>query len=351
LSTLGSILGTFVPVFWLIPSFGTRPTVYILAIGLGIVSAIGMWVHGGGRWAVAVPLVILALALVQHGGIRAAAYGTRLFEAESAYNYIQVVQDGTRTDLVLNEGHAVHSIYDPTTLYTHGPWDYFLLAPLFGSGATPGRVAIIGLAGGTVARQYTAIDGAIPIDGVEIDPRIVDVGRRYFQMTEPNLNVIVADGRYWLDTTNQRYDVIAVDAYRQPYIPFYLTTREFFTSARDHLSADGVLAINAGRTASDFRLVDALSGTLTAVYPSVFIVDVRAYTNSVIFASRTPTTIDAFRARALANQNLKLDPIVQEALASGHVRQARPNGIVFTDDLAPVERVIDEIILGYIRNQ
>lgn len=351
LSTLGGILGTFVPVFWLIPSFGTRPTIYILAIGLGIVSAIGMWVHGGGRWALAVPLVILALAVVQHGGIRAAAYGTRLFEAESAYNYIQVLQDGTRTDLVLNEGHAVHSIYDPTTLYTHGPWDYFLLAPLFGSGATPERVAIIGLAGGTVARQYSAIDGPIPIDGVEIDPRIVDVGRRYFQMTEPNLNVIVADGRYWLDTTSRRYDVIAVDAYRQPYIPFYLTTREFFTSARDHLAADGVLAINAGRTATDFRLVDALSGTLTAVYPSVFVVDVNAYTNSVIFASKTPTTIDTFRARALANQNLKLDPIVQEALASGHVRQARPNGIVFTDDLAPVERVIDEIILGYIRNQ
>ncbi len=351
LSTLGSILGTFIPVFWLIPSFGTRPTVYILAIGLAIISAVGLWAYGGGRWALAVPLVILALALIQHGGIRAAAYGTRVFEAESAYNYIQVVQDGTRTDLVLNEGHAVHSIYDPTTLYTHGPWDYFLLAPLFGSGAAPRRVAIIGLAGGTVARQYTSIDGPIPIDGVEIDPRIVDVGRRYFHMTEPNLHVIVADGRYWLETTSGRYDVIAVDAYRQPYIPFYLTTREFFASARDHLAPDGVLAINAGRTATDYRLVDALSGTLTAVYPSVFIVDVHAYTNSVIFATTTPTTVDAFRARALANQNLTLDPIVQEALATGHIRQARPNGIVFTDDLAPVERVIDEIILGYIRGR
>jgi len=158
-------------------------------------------------------------------------------------------------------------------------------------------------------------------------------------------------GRYWLQTTNRRYDVIAVDAYRQPYIPFYLTTREFFASARDHLTPNGVLAINAGRTATDYRLVDALSGTLTAVYPSVFVVDVRAYTNSVIFATNTPTTVAEFRARALANQNLALDPIVQDALASGRVRQAHPNGIVFTDDLAPVERVIDEIILGYIRSQ
>jgi spermidine synthase len=351
LSTLGSILGTFLPVFWLIPSFGTRPTLYILAILLGVVSAVGLWDSPRGRLFLLIPVAVLGLALIQHGaGIRAAAYGVRLFEAESAYNYIQVVQDGTRTDLVLNEGHAVHSIYDPTTLYTRGPWDYFLLAPLFGSGQPPGRIAIIGLAGGTVARQYTSIDGPIPIDGVEIDPKIVEVGRRYFDMNEPNLKVAVADGRYWLATQDQKYDVIAVDAYRQPYIPFYLTTREFFQSARDHLNPDGVVAINAGRTRTDYRLVDALSGTLTAVYPSVFIVDVgQEFANSLIFATRAPTTVEAFRARALSEPNLKLQPILREALASGNVRVARPNGIVFTDDLAPVERVIDEIILGYIR--
>jgi spermidine synthase len=352
LSTLGSILGTFLPVFWLIPSYGTRPTIYILGLLLGVVSAVGLWDSARGRLFVLVPIAVAGLALIQHGtGIRAAAYGERIFEAESAYNYIQVVQEGTRRDLVLNEGHAVHSIYDPTTLYTHGPWDYFLLAPLFGSGQAPGRVAIIGLAGGTVARQYSSIDGPIPIDGVEIDPQIVEVGRRYFDMTEPNLNVAVADGRYWLATQVRKYDVIAVDAYRQPYIPFYLTTREFFQSARDHLNRDGVVVINAGRTPTDYRLVDALSGTLTSVYPSVFIVDVgQSFANSLIFATEAPTTVEAFRARALAEPNPKLQPIIRDALESGNVRVARPNGIVFTDDLAPVERVIDEIILGYIRS-
>ncbi len=351
LSTLGSILGTFVPVFWLIPTFGTRPTLYLMAVVLGMVSAAGLWGPRRRRLYALIPAAIVALALVQHGGgIRGAAYGERVYEAESAYNYIQVVQQGTRTDLVLNEGHAVHSIYDPTTLYTRGPWDYFLLAPLFGSGHVPQRVAIIGLAGGTVARQYTGVDGPVDIDGVEIDPRIVEVGRRYFDMNEPNLHVFVDDGRYWLARRTQRYDVIAVDAYRQPYIPFYLTTREFFRSARDHLTDDGVLAVNAGRTEKDFRLVDALSGTLTAVYPSVFIVDVGGgFTNSLIFATARPTSVEAFRARALASDNPKLEPIIREALASGRVRQARPNGIVFTDDLAPVERVIDQIILGYIQ--
>jgi hypothetical protein len=69
----------------------------------------------------------------------------------------------------------------------------------------------------------------------------------------------------------------------------------------------------------------------------------------VIYATSSPTTVDEFKARAQAETNPKLLPIVAEALQNGNVRQAAPNGIVFTDDLAPVERLIDEIILGYIR--
>ena len=350
LSTLGSILGTFLPVFWLIPTYGTRPTIFVLAFLLGAISTAGLYEPGRRRLYLLIPAVIAALALLSGGAIRAAAYGTRVYETESAYNYIQVIRTGSETQLLLDEGSAVHSIYDPTTLYTHGYWDDVLLAPYFGSGRVPSRVALVGLAGGTVARQFTAIDGPIPIDGVEIDPKIVEVGRRYFDMTEPNLHVTVADGRYWMATQAGRYDVILVDAYRQPYIPFYLTTREFFESAKAHMAPDGVLAINVGRTSTDTSLVDALSGTLNAVFTNVFVIESnRRFTNSVIYATSSPATVDQFIARAQAETNPKLQPIVAEALQTGDVRQVRPNGIVFTDDLAPVERLIDDIILSYIR--
>ena len=350
LSTLGSILGTFLPVFWFIPTFGTRPTIIGLALVLGLISAAGLWASRRRLRYLLLPVAVLLLGLASGGSIRGAAYGQLVYEAESGYNYIQVVRDGTETDLVLNEGQAVHSIYDPTTIYTHGYWDEVLLAPYFSSGQVPGRVALIGLAGGTVARQFTAIDGPIPIDGVELDPKIVDVGRRFFGMTEPNLEVTVADGRYWMATQAKKYDVILVDAYRQPYIPFYLTTREFFEDAKAHLNPGGVLAINVGRTATDYRLVDALGGTLTAVFPRVFALDTaQHFTNSLLFATTAPTTIDGFRTAAGAQSNPLLKPIVDDALATGNVRVMHPNGIVFTDDLAPVEQLIDDIILGYIR--
>ena len=351
LSTLGSILGTFLPVFWLIPTYGTRPTIFVLAILLGAISTAGLYEPGRRRLYLLIPVLIVALALLYGGGIRGAAYGVRVYETESAYNYIQVIRNGTETQLLLDEGSAVHSIYDPTSLYTHGYWDDALLAPYFGSGKAPSRVALVGLAGGTVARQFTAIDGPMSIDGVEIDPRIVEVGRRYFDMTEPNLHVTVADGRYWMATQAGQYDVILVDAYRQPYIPFYLTTREFFESAKAHLAPDGVLAINVGRTPTDNRLVDALSGTLNAVFPNVFVLDTnRRFTNSLIYATSSPATVDQFIARANAETNPRLQPIAADALLTGGLRRAGPNGIVFTDDLAPVERLIDDIILSYIRS-
>ena len=167
---------------------------------------------------------------------------------------------------------GLHSIYNPNQLLTEGPWDYFMLGPFFNKNQKPADVrslALIGLAGGTTARQVTQVFGPIPIDGVEIDPKIVEVGREYFHMDAPNLNVIVEDGRYFLKTTENRYDVIGVDAYRQPYIPFQLTTKEFFQESFDHLNDNGVMVLNAGRYGTDYRLVHAIATTMKAVFPNL----------------------------------------------------------------------------------
>jgi spermidine synthase len=173
-----------------------------------------------------------------------------------------VTKRGDQYLLSLNDGHAVHSIYDPTQLRTGGPWDYFMTGPLFIQREGPTQIdnaLLIGLAGGTASKQITAGYGPVPIDGVELDPEIVRVGREYFDMNEPNLNVIINDGRYVLRTTDTEYDLIAVDAYQQPYIPFQLTTREFFQEVSNAMTNDGVAVMNVGRTATDFRLVDVIA--------------------------------------------------------------------------------------------
>jgi predicted membrane-bound spermidine synthase len=263
------------------------------------------------------------------------------------------VQVGTRTELVLNEGQAVHSIYDSASLTTGGPWDYFALGSYFrpaqASEPVPKKVAILGLAGGTTARQLTAAYGpSVDITGVEIDPDIVDVAHRYFHMNEPNVHPVVQDARYWLAADGQRYDMVALDAYRQPYIPFHLTTTEFFQLVRGHLSPGGAAVVNAGRTATDFRLVAALASTMAAVFPNVYLVDVPSFSNTMVYGTSQPTSLDDIRH----NLGLATEPFIQEigasATSSGGLRVSTYHGQVFTDDLAPVERLIDQIILGYI---
>ena len=359
LSTFGSIAGSFLPVLVLIPYLGTRATFYTLALVLGSVSLVGLlWARArvpALAAAAMLVLVVLVALFGSRGTLRAAEDGELLYEGESEYNYIQVVSNAEGVSLILNEGHATHSIYNPDVLLTFGPWDYFLLAPYFNADQRPEDVdslCMIGLAGGTTARQFTEIYGPIPIDGVEIDPEIVEVGRRYFAMTEPNLNVIVQDGRYFLKTTDRRYDVIGVDAYRQPYIPFQLTTREFFQEAYDHLNDRGVMVLNAGRYGTDYRLVHAIATTMKDVFPNVYIVDVARFSNSMVIATKQPSDLANYAeniARLPADSPLRT--IGDVSLSGGNPREWTGGGLVFSDNRAPVELVIDRVIIDAARDE
>jgi spermidine synthase len=355
LSTLGSILGTFLPVLWLIPAIGTVRTFLVFAFGLMLVALAGLamaerrsaLVH---LW-MPVALIFLAWWSLQ-GPIKQAS--GQVFEDESAYNYIQVVQAGDTRYLLLNEGQAVHSVYSPDHIETFGTWDYFLAAPYFNAAEStpnrPARVGIVGLAAGTIAKQYTAVFGAIPIDGWEIDPEIIQVGREYFDMTEPNLNAIASDGRWGLDHSPYRYSVIAVDAYRPPYIPWHLTTQEFFTIVAEHLTDDGVLVINVGRTPNDRRLIDAMVGTIGSVFPSVYVVDVPGTFNSIVYATLQPTQPENLRTN-LARLELQGAPAILLDVLQRSVAGLQPtpiSDVVFTDDRAPVEQLVNSIVIRFI---
>ena len=350
ISTFGSILGAFLPVLWLIPTFGVRRTLLIFGVLLFAASLWGL--RPRVRPAFALVLIALVLPL---GPLKDIPY--LVYEQESLYNYIQVTQlpDGTR-QLILNEGDAIHSIYNPNpnVVLTGWYWDYFLAAPYFNAGFTPQqlhRVAVIGLAGGTIAHQFTRVYGLVPIDGVEIDPAIVDVGRKYFAMNESNLHVYVQDGRTFLDTTHAQYGLVAIDAFQQPYIPFQLTTREFFTTIRAHLLPTGVVVLNTGHTTHDFRLVQAFVNTMSQVFPSVYTFNVPGTINTEVMATMKPTSIHTFRQNLaqFAPQTV-MSQVAAEVLPV--VTRGRPDGgIVFTDDRAPVEQITDQLLLNYIQQR
>jgi len=371
ISTAGSILGTFLPVLFLIPTIGTYRTFFTFAVALLLVSIIGMAStrldNSGPRsrrvnssFLSILLLIPMTLSILTMQGPIKAAYGSNgggvlIAERESVYNYIQVVRVGEETQLILNEGVGIHSVYNPHSILTQGPWDYFMIAPYFNNPpftqSQVRRVAIIGLGAGTAVRQFTATYGPIPIDGVEIDGTIVQMGQQYFHMNEPNLHVIVQDGRYFLQTTSQKYDVIGIDAYQQPYVPFQLTTKEFFQEVREHLTPTGVTVINAGRTSHDFRLVEALAQTMHSVFPNVYIIDTERFTNSLVIGTNAPTSLANFMTNTAHLNNPLLQSVAQASIAYGNLREENSRTVYFTDDRAPVEQLIDQIILNAVENQ
>ncbi|MGB3329380.1 MAG: fused MFS/spermidine synthase [Thermomicrobiales bacterium] len=359
LGTIGSIAGSFLPTLLLIPLVGTMRTFLILGALLLVPSLIGLfrlrlWTPGALSVGTATAVTVASLAGAPHP-IRPVQDGTFVYETESRENYIQVTEDNGTMMLSLNDGHAVHSIYNPDHALSGGPWDYFMLGPLFGNHPQPASISnalLIGLAGGTVAHQLTLAYGPIPIDGVEIDPEIARVGEQYFGMTEPNLTVIVQDGRYTLRTSDRAYDLIGVDAYRQPYIPFQLTTQEFFQEIDAHLTDNGAAVINVGRTQTDYRLVDVIASTMKSVFPNVYVIDTARYDNSIVIATKSPTALTNFAANVAAQPEGSLVRTVGDAaLTTGNVREVSAVTTVFTDDHAPVERVVDTIILDAAREE
>ena len=288
-----------------------------------------------------------------------------VYETESRYNYIQVADyvDGQGAHwrlLYLNEGEGVHSAYSPNHQdfpLVDGVWDYFLVMPYFNnppfSESDVDSLLVIGSAAGTISKAYSHLYGPIPIDGVEIDPGIIEVGREWFDMNEPNLTVHAQDGRFFLANTDKSYDVIAVDAYRPPYIPFHLTTREFFQEISNHLSKDGVVVINAGRSATDYSLVEALGTTMKSVFPNVYVFDVPDYGsalgNSLVIATKQPTRLENFEFNVVQLQQPLLRVVAQRALGARMWEfKPAPDGLVFTDDRAPVEQVIHRLIFRYL---
>ena len=355
ISTIGSFIGTFLPTLLLIPTIGTTRTFLLFSVLLLLVALVGLGLSAGRRLVLLYSLMIAALVTLAFfaGGGSIKRSNGQVYETESAYNYIQVIEQNGTDYLRLNEGQGVHSEYNPMTLEYGGPWQQFLVGPFFYADRTPediSRIAIVGLAAGTTARQAAAVFPNVVIDGFEIDPKIVEVGRKYFDMNLPNLHVIIQDGRWGLATSSEKYDLICVDAYRPPYIPPHLTTQEFFQIVADHLNPEGTVVINVGRAPGDRRLIDGLATTLKTSFASIYVMDIPYSFNSMIYATLQPTElVNLERSLTSLIASQKTTPLLIDSikLTLANIQPAPQTTIVFTDDRSPIEWITNTLILNF----
>jgi spermidine synthase len=340
ISTAGSLLGTMLSALVLIPFAGTQRTFIAFGLMLALVAAAGL----GWRYAGA-PLAAAAVLAIPVGTVKSSDEGRVIYETESAFQYIRVIDepDGDRL-LELNEGQAVHSLMRRDSYLTGGEWDGYLVLPLAALGRPPERVAMLGNAAGTTARAFGHFFPDTIVDGVEIDPKLEEVGNRFFDMSSnENLTVYNEDARPWLRRSEGGYDAIFVDAYRQPYIPFYMATKEFFELVRDRLAPGGALVVNAGHPEDNDDLEKALAATMGEVFPNI-LRDPMEPTTTELVASEAPLSI---RRMLETTRGMPIEFRNMAAVQAARMGPPIGGGEVYTDDRAPVEWLIDQSILGY----
>ncbi|MCI5874403.1 MAG: fused MFS/spermidine synthase [Clostridiales bacterium] len=356
-NTIGSIIGTFLPTFVTIPVVGTAVT-FLIFSGILLVLALIYFINTKTK---KVPCIVGAAAFLicsifGHSGSFAFWENDLVYEGESVYNYLQVKEDEADVILSTNVLFGVQSILKKEEGLTGMYYDYALAAPVMaGIGEKENlEVLILGMGTGTFARQCRNYFDDVVIEGVEIDEKIIGLSYEYFELPE-DIPVVAYDGRAYLNAVDKKYDVIMVDAYQDITIPFQMSTEEFFTMVKEHLTEDGIMVVNMNmHTEKEGNINQYLSDTIAKVFPEVYTVDVAGTTNRELFASVQEGIIEGLEDETKSLNNVELKGMIQQV--ADHMQCYEKGNYLLTDDKAPVEllgmQVIDELIqseLGYYK--
>ena len=348
-NTIGSILGTFLPTFVTIPSVGTAIS-FLLFAGILLFLAILYFISTHSRKKTVVVSVVLFVLCCVFGHDSSFAFWESdiTYEGESVYNYLQVKEDQRRVALSTNVLFGVQSVRMKQEELTGLYYDYALAAPYMAGlpEKKEGRVLILGNGTGTYLTQCRNYFDNLSAEGVEIDEKITGLAYEYFDLPD-DAKVSTYDGRAYLNASEETYDVIMVDAYQDITIPFQMSSIDFFSQVRDHLSENGVMVVNMNmRGTKEGSITDYLSDTISRVFPEVYTVDVFGSTNRELFASNNPAMLTDFVSSYEKETRPDLKAMME--LVEAGLTPYEGGDRILTDDKAPVEllgmMVIDDLI-------
>ena len=373
-STAGSIAGTLVTSFWLIPVLSLEPLVVWTGIALLAVALLALSLKPEAvvddeapratRLANKVVPATLALALLGTalGGYvlwRVAPVPTEneqgeaiLFRADTQYHRITVTEGDGARHLRFDHSHqSAISIDDPYESRIRYP-DYMHLAMALKPDAK--RVLVLGLGGGAITKRFWRDYPGVSVDSVEIDPVVVDVARKYFWLPEDERSrVFVEDARRYVQATDETYDIVIVDAYYSDALPFHLTTEEFLTEVKGVMAPDGVIAYNVISSAegSGSDLFRSMYRTAQGVWDDIWVFPIGigedgvtgTRRNIIVLATDTRVSEDELRDRIKS----RVDGAVSIAGFAGMADDLYTGTVLvedvplLTDSHAPTDSLID----------
>ncbi|MGN0316947.1 MAG: spermidine synthase [Lachnospira sp.] len=354
-NTIGSIIGTFMPTFVTIPAWGTAVT-FLLFAGILLVLCIVYFVatHEKGRpirKGLIAGLLLFVICCVFGRDASFAFWEDDLtYEGESVYNYLQVKEDDEQIILSTNVLFGVQSVYMKQEELTGLYYDYAMAAPFMAGVHEKEQLnmLILGMGTGTYATQCDRYFSNVYAEGVEIDDRITALSREYFELPE-DVKVTTYDGRAFLSAIDEKYDVIMVDAYQDITIPFQMSSVEFFTLVREHLTDDGVMVVNMNMRGDEEGSINQyIADTISQVFSNVYTVDVNGSTNRELFAANVDFN-GTFARNISKEKDYNLKRMMNKV--SDNLSFYSAGNYIMTDDKAPVELLGMKVIDGLISKE
>lgn len=355
MNTIGSIIGTFLPTFVTIPYIGTSKTFLIFSLVLNLICLTYFIITKSKILKVSISAIIVFAILLMPISNSYAFWTDCLVEDESLYNYLQVTEDNDSVYLSTNVAFGVQSVYKKDNELSGLYYDYALMAPQFVKNLDANSkldLLILGNGTGTYAKQSKIYYPKVKTDAVEIDPKIVELSKKYFNLKDDEANIYETDGRTFLsDKSCGMYDVIMVDAYHDITVPFHMATKEFFAEVSKHLKPGGVILLNINmKSKGDNPINQYLTQTVKSVMNKVYTCDISGSTNVLLFASN-----DSDMQSIFENNINKLDsssPLFEVSqYVKDNLQETTKSELIFTDDLAPVDVMGQSLLNDIVQDE
>lgn len=349
-AALGSFAGTLATSYYLIPRFGVRHIFVVLGITLCLLAVVLYLVDARLRAKPAkmIALVLAALGTAAWSSVQPPEAADVVFTKDTFYHKITVRQSGPpgRTTRMLQLDSTMEGAQVIETGELIFPYqEYWHLSEVLCPNLK--RAAFLGAGAFGMPEQLSARFPEAQVTVVEIDPEVIEVGRKFFRLNEfPRVEAVAADGRRYLKTAPGEFDFIFGDAYNGvQFVPPHLVTREFFEEVRGRLSTEGVYVMNLIGSAQGpgSMLFWHVMNSVRAVFPHTLLFGTAAYTpgesqNLIIVASSSPLEE---RIQNWQRSNPGMSRIHHRVLNSRIDSVTSPDpSLMFTDDHNPVELTV-----------
>lgn len=198
-----------------------------------------------------------------------------LYEGYSQHGSLKVYKEQGAINLV-SGGTFVQSSYRPQKKPLGSVWDYFLVAPLFAPNPEKVKnICILGLGAGAAVKLLNQVYRIERIVGVEIDEDIVNLGRRFFDLNDKNLEVLIKEAQRYVKETSEKFNIILVDAFADNKVAPGCNTSEFFHSIVKILTEEGVVLVNRVSSQEQREVNKEFLGFFLKLFPQVYALKVR----------------------------------------------------------------------------